>query len=312
MKKLFSRPVLYALAVIMFSCQDEKISDQQVPETVIQKSFDVKPYRLQTENDVLSFESIEYYQSIVDSKDSTQVERLTRSIEDSDFKSFGKLNPKSKLFDNDFMEAILDKNQIVKIGKWFIRINPETGLVFAASSDNPRAYQLVENEDRSNSDVHVFSCSDDVLDQLKDEALARQKSLFCSESGIGSYHYYTNTQSVYSTSWTFNGSVRFSKFGIYYSLYAEAASNTSGLYKIYIELAPVYYHARCGVTNGEYNVSNYQSGSAYYSYHKYQSYQGSKNLNEVYFRGRVKAVYTHTTGVVYTQYTNWVQIRVNY
>ncbi|MBK6951049.1 MAG: hypothetical protein IPH24_03105 [Crocinitomicaceae bacterium] len=300
------------------SCNKEKLETAQtapnlpafvdVPE---QKLTPVETEKISIENGVLVFESIEFYESIVNFEDYSKVAFTVNYLNSLDFNSFGKANPKSELFDDEFMDAIMNADQVVKIGAWFIRINPETETVSALNDLNISEYSSLISEDFSNTTIVNFSTSDDVLEMLKNNDLISTK-LGCGESGINGYDEYFSDEFIYSTSWLFDGALHFNRFGIYYHLFAEAASNVSGVFKIYINLEPVYYHVKCGITNGPYNVYNYQHASAYASYQKYSSYQGSTNLNEVYFRGRIQAVYTHTNGVVYSKYTPWKQIRVNY
>jgi len=99
---------------------------------------------------------------------------------------------------------------------------------------------------------------------------------------------------------------------VYFSLYAEANCNVSGIVEVTSEFSPVYYHVRCGKTIGPYYLTTgYGSFSNYKIYH---SYQGSKNLNEVYFRARFHGRIFLPNGQPspIAKSSNWIQIRVNY
>ena len=69
-----------------------------------------------------------------------------------------------------------------------------------------------------------------------------------------------------------------------------------------LDMEPVYYHVRCDETT-DYN----QYGIGVTNTKYFMSYQGAKNLNELYFRGRLKGT---KNGI--SVYTGWTELRVNY
>ena len=260
----------------------------------------------------MNFRTIGYYESIVDHHDDSKAQGVVEFINNSDFISYDKSNPSTNIFNDEFMGAILNPDRVVKIAEWFIKIDPVSEKVFVISDEIENAYSVLLREDTRDPNLKVLTTSDDVTYLLQHPEDMNVPGIGCGETGIGNYVVTFDDVNIFANEWLFDGELRFAKFGIYYKLYALATSNISGVYKLYIDLEPVYYHVKCGYTTGPYNVYNYQNNSAYAPTQKYTSYQGSKNLNEVYFRGRIHAQYVHTNGVVYNAYTPWKQIQVNY
>ena len=106
---------------------------------------------------------------------------FVNAINASNFSSYGKNFPKREVFDDEFMEAILNKESIVKIGNWFIKIDMKKELVYLTEINNSNAYSnLVNNAD---SEIYSVSIEEDVLDYMRDKTLFNtKKKLFCDES----------------------------------------------------------------------------------------------------------------------------------
>lgn len=189
-----------------------------------QKLTPIETEKISVENGVLAFESIEFYQSIVDFEDYSKVAFTVNYLNSLEsFVSFGESKPESRLFDDEFMDAILNADQVVKIGDWFIRINPETKKVYAGSSTVENAYDLVINEAASNESVLTFATRDNVLESLPNEGMM-QKNGLCGESGVGEREhgdYYGNVGPWNSTNYCF---LRHKKFGIYFKIQTECTS----------------------------------------------------------------------------------------
>lgn len=231
MKKLSKITGSFAIALAIVSCNKEEIAtteqkNQNLPEFVEvteQKLTPIETEKISIENGVLMFESIEFYQSIVDFEDYSKIAFTIKHLNSLEFNSYGKANPESKLFDDEFMNAILNADQVVKIGDWFIRINPETKKVFAASSSIENAYDIVARETESNNAVLTFATRDNVLEALPQEGMM-QKNGLCGESGVGEREhgdYYGNAGPWDPTNYCF---LRHKKFGIYFKIQTECTS----------------------------------------------------------------------------------------
>lgn len=229
MKKII---LALALGLVLVSCNKEKIETGQatlnIPDFVdvpSQKLTPVETEKISIQNGVLTFESIEFYESIVDFEDYSKVAFTVNYINSLEFNSFGKANPESELFGDEFMDAILNADQIVKIGDWFIRINPETKKVYAATSSVENAYELVARETESNSSVLTFATRDNVLELLPREGMTSNKSL-CGDDGVASREdedWYTTGEGG-PTDNSNRCHLKHVKLGIYFNIRTECTS----------------------------------------------------------------------------------------
>jgi len=271
--------------------------------------------QLKINNGVLEFGSIEYYESFLELSENPKPDFLVKHITKLDFQSYSNTQQdrSEDVFEDDFMTSILDKNQIVKIGKWFIRINPETENVYASCGEN--AYELVLREDRTNEKVYTFATSEEVLVYLNDEDLLNERGLFCGEDGVASQAQGTGEHYISNTGHKMGGSVHYVKYGIYFTLKAYAYYLAyDGTYRCYIQLENIWYHVKCGTTVGPYSNPWYHNNPALQNDQKYSSYQGSKALNGFHFKARVRIEIPNMPNGnnPYTVvYTPWARIQAN-
>lgn len=234
-----------AMALVLVNCNKEKnqpnLSKQNGPAfqtSEEQKLTPVETDKITIENGVLSFESVAFYQSIADFEDYSKISFTVNHLNSLTFNSFGKANPTSKLFSDEFIGAILNKDQIVKIGDWLIKINPSTQKVFAISSQVENAYNLVVSEKETNSSMLTFSTTENVL-----EALSGNQTK-CSEDGVGEredYCYYvpgptSNSNRCY---------LRHKKFGIYFKIQTECTSPLLPNQYFWITYSTKQYKKKC-------------------------------------------------------------------
>lgn len=262
--------------------------------------------------DRLVFPSIADYRKVVDQPDTELKSIFLQKVQSLD--AFHSLNSSpgsadglSALIHDDYFKSILNRDLVVQIGANIFKVNPKKKRVFALKASLPDQYNDLLAENEANPNIRVFSTDQNVLDIIENPAVTASVKNLCSESGIGSYDKSTGSIPV-SGGLNMAGKLHFNRFGIYYSLFAEVGTENSSVLQLSIDLEPVQYHARCGITNGPYNIYDYQSNNATWKYQKYQSYQGSKNLNKVYFRGRFRAKINGTM----VKESPWIQIKVNY
>ena len=179
--------------------------------------------KINQNNSVLEFETIEYYEQIVDNKDYNKVDLLTKAINQSTFSSYGKTFPNDLVCDDDFTKALLNKDAIVKIEDWFIKIDMKRNLVYLIKDKNENSYSNLVS---LNSDVYVLSTEDDVLDYLKDESLlnSKKKEWFCGEKGQGNgskekdwTEYCPNYEYKFKSSYWTIGIYKVLKLGFYHN-----------------------------------------------------------------------------------------------
>lgn len=196
MKKLLKISSVVALTLTIASCNKEEVTptnnaNQNLPELIQpneQKLTPIETEKLSIENGVLTFESIEFYKSIVDHEDYSKMAFTINHLNSLDeFKSFGEINSENTLFDSEFINAIVNADMVVKIGEWFIRINPSSEKVYASNMQSENAYNLVVNETAGNESVLTFSINDNVLEILELDGVAQNK-LGCGEDAADTRH----------------------------------------------------------------------------------------------------------------------------
>ena len=218
-----------------------------------------------------------------------------------------------------YFSSILNRDSVVGIENKLFRINPNKNLAFVMEltgkeDEDSILYGELVNENARNPKIKAYSLEEDVLDLVFNqsdsastrnvESASMNKGLFCSQSGIGSKAATTGWLNINSSS-NMIGSVFFNKFGIYFSLYADLQATLS-IYKLGIEVQTVQYKPRCKSQVGPYNSFPVVLSG----YNRFQSYQGSTNLNKMQLRARFH-VYVGTNGTP-VKTTNWIEIKTNY
>lgn len=194
----------------------------------------------------------------------------------------------ASLVRDEYFASILNSDLVVQIGNYIFRINPSTKSVYALSSVDEKEYGDLVAENTRKPHVRKFSTGDNVLELIQAKDNRPNRSLRCKESGIGGRH----------RSEAFGGLMAyadFDRYGIFFSLSASVSPyGSSGFASSYAfdftggisaNQGYVFYHVRCGST-ASYAITT--GGSWKLTHQKYQSYQGSKNLNQVYFIYRIK------------------------
>lgn len=266
----------------------------------------------------LAFKSISDYEKIVNLPSDDIKNKFLKTINSfTDFTAFEKKQNFTKnlnvaneklinLIEDEYFRNILNSDLMVQIGTNIFRINPSTEKVYVLAVENENQYKDLISENITNKNIRTFSTDDDVLELIQNS----NRLKICKESGIGGSYKTTGIINVDPAGVNkMEGKLHFNKFGIYYSLFAEVSTFTSGIVELSIELQPVFYKKKCDSSAGPYNQW-YGKGSKF-KYKKYQSYQGSKNLNKVYFRVKFHGAIDTPTGP-FVRSSNWIEIRVNY
>lgn len=288
----------------MVGCKKENVRENEVQNTP-------NEFGVSTDGKMLIFKTVDDYEKTIDGANANKHEILFQTIEGLQFKNyFSKSETKSNeenAMDN-FLGKLLNPDGVIQIEDHIYKVDLPNEKVYVIEIKNKETdYNDLVAGNSSNKNVSVYSTDDDVLHAVKEGVVEK-----C--GGIGSFDKSTSKISPPPCHdlIPFDCRIRFFKGGIIFNLYAEANAYYAsiGFYNMYLELNPVYYVKRpCGSSNttGPYNVVNYQSSIGASLYQKFQSYQGSRNLNQCQFRARVKVTGNDCSGNPYTVYSPWVQ-----
>lgn len=284
-----SLPLLPAICLMammfLFSCRKQPAG---APPAEVGSELSVK-------NNRLVFSSTASYRGIVDNTPQEYMEAFMVRVKGmTNFTSYHEyLSSKGTAethgiagIGNEFLETILNKDAAVQIGNYIYKIDPGNERVYALKAEHEKEYADLVSGNTANPNVYEFSTSDDVLDLIESGEKKGDQALLCSESGIGGRHI-----SYPIAGGTKNAYADFDRYGIYFSLHATIYPQGSWPSPYVFEFTNgigagyIYYHVRCDNTVS-YAVSS--GGSWTGTTQKYQSYQGSKNLNKVYFYYRVQ------------------------
>lgn len=304
MKKIMLTAIVVS-AIVVTSCKKDRFQPQG------QSPVSANPYNVSVKNNRLVFQSIDDYEKTITNPTPGQRTAFLKTIEN--FDSFTACSEKPYIrgsidaaINDDYFKSILNSDLAVQIGEYIFRVNPLTEKVYALPVANEDQYQDLVNENVGNTNIQVFSTGDDVLELIAAKK-GSSRGIFCKEDGIGGKDRTTDLIDVDNAGKIkMEGKIHFNRFGIYYSLFAEVKTDeiNSGLVELTMDIDPLFYHVRCDET-ANYNVYGHGSESSFF-YKKYQSYQGAKNLNKVYFRARF-----HGKVDMFIKDSDWIEIRVN-
>lgn len=319
MKKIVKKMSVFMFVTTLFtltSCNKEKITKSEVisntseialsnPDKEPIDNNDYSQLKLINNSKTLEFKTIEAYQSFLGGHNEIF---LLEYIDKLPFKSFA-LKEKSKKSDIDnSIKSILDENGIVKIDKWFLKLDFAEEKVLACSSENENAYNLLLIG-KKNEYVYEFTFDDEVLMILQDEDSLKNKSWFhrCQDrrayhqSVTVPYHQIMNHNGVYINAkltseyvgWGISFKLRSSG-----TIYSNSNQLTSKA-QLWFYLSNCSYKVRCN-----YSVSNYtyptlyptggqsESSDGTVIFGVYNFYSGIQQLK--YYDYRVKLRVDHT------------------
>ncbi len=232
MKKIIYSSLFFITAmVLMNSCQNEQVLESENLNDMVQETEEVISSgedfdRISIEKNTLIFETIEYYDYLMNHKNRNISNEVIEYVNNSGFQSFRKLNKGSENFGDEFIESILDGNRIVRIGEWFIKINPMEEKVLVINQDIKNAYELLVREKEGNAMIYTFSTADNVLEYLAHPEEMENKGLFCGDSGVGS----RSSQSYFSDLIVSGNRIilEHRKYGVWFKLQTRMYVETGG------------------------------------------------------------------------------------
>ncbi|MEO0776445.1 MAG: hypothetical protein AAFW73_13795 [Bacteroidota bacterium] len=229
---LVAKEEIYTEEMFLAELPGMEAREQELEMLRQQILSEVTTDQLSINGNLLVFESLEYYQSIVDhGEDMSEAlegdpilveldgvaERVVIDyVEANGFPSYGSIHGESSEFDQEFMDAILNEDRIVQIGSWLIKIDRNDEKVWTVPATNADAYQGLLQE--SGEGVESHSTGDDVLYQLTNDGLARDRGC----GGISSGLYPQENKVFIPLQTTLNTFVTYRRFGIYFDLHAGA------------------------------------------------------------------------------------------
>lgn len=264
----------------------------------------------------LVFPTVQDYRNVVDDPDEDTRQSFLRAAEELGDVQLLVHSHDAALarIEDDYFRSILNTDGIVEIGDHIFKVAPTTGQVLALRAADREQLGALVAGDHSVPGVRVFSTDDDVLDVLEPSRGGMLSPLCfgCSETSIGGSDKSSPVKLIPGSSPSVNmqASVHYNKFGIYFSLFGKLDVGANSNVEIKLDLEPVRYKPRCQSVTGPYNQYNYQSvAGQHWQTQRWQSYQGSRALNEVRIRACGKAYVGGSTTPAAT--TDWVEYRKN-
>jgi len=270
------------------------------------------PIRVSLVGDRLAFATVADYRRVVDQPtEATRAQWARTLAAQRGFVSLAQRQPspgrggagsRAGLVRDEYFAGILNPAGVVQIGEWIIRVDAAAEKVYALAVANAGEYRDLVAGNTRNAHVQQFTTGDDVLELLASRQHGGQKSLFCNQSGIGGRHMSIPVGGM-------NAYADFDRYGIYFTLWASMSPYGSSPFPNTFEFTGgipanqgyVYYHVRCGSTA---SYATATKGAWKLTYQRVQSYQGSTNLNQVYFYYRLKDAQS-------AYLTPWLGFRVN-
>lgn len=292
MKRIFFS--VLALSLVLFSCDKENIEpatqtsevvESQNQEVSEDESLSIESNTLKgvsISKGVITFSSIEDYEAlmVVDESGNNKIQEFVDFVNNSGFQSYGTLNEESE-YDNYFMDALMNKDKIVKIGEWYIYIDMSSETVLALSDSEENAYYSLLNADNRN--IKTFDLGDDVLDHLQNNTSPDDRSC----GGIGSVDEVSSKLYVSSNIW-YRAKVDFNRYGVFFTLgYGYESNDIAALHgnRIPEIKGPEGWWRRkpCN-SSSDYSLTSGVKSS--FSVNAYSDtrwvYQNTRNLNGVY------------------------------
>lgn len=319
MRKIIYVASILALTItVIIGCKKtikQEVDKQKITtQTTTSNQRTLAQLNVTTANNMLVFRNSDDYEIVVTTQEADERLVFLNDVRNMEFLSYAEViqnQPDNDVIKDAFVSQILNQDFIVQIGAFLYKINAVTSKVYVLPVANINRYADLVNENMSNTNIKRYSTADNVIELVENGNMGgRLAGPFCGDTGIGSYHEQTYQVAIIpGGAYPYmNGYIYFNRFGVYFNLYSEVFGDGSNIAKVAIECDPIFYKQKCGsATAGPYTTSV----GLTWNYAKIQSYQGSKNLNKLYFRARFKGQFA-SNNVTYNNTTSWIQVRVNY
>ncbi|MEO0776444.1 MAG: hypothetical protein AAF146_07760 [Bacteroidota bacterium] len=286
---------------------------------------------LSVQNGVLVFESIPYYQSIVDLGDDMTEESpdgdpqqiiadgiaeevIEEYVKTINFDSYGSIHGTASEFQDPFIDAILNEDRIVQIGDWLIKIDYLQETVWTIDANTTDAYESLLNE--SGNGLVTHGIGDDVLYQLEVGNLAEDRGC----GGIGGLNQHSQKYLVNPDILMFSGII-FRRYGIYFRMVTEARFTTpvNNLNNMYFTMqikGPEAWRRRRPCRRSK-HIGTHPAGDKQTITNKNQVirwvfYSSSRNLNGYHLFVRARgAIFDYQSPGLQWAFTNWRGRNIN-
>ncbi len=313
MKRKLSTGVLIAvIGLASSSCKKEK-SQADVP----QNSSAASDLQFKTNGKFLIFETPDAYKKIAESPENEIRTRFVEMVKKMDHISLAEKltqsqNQLESVPNDPYFAQILNEDKAVQIGNYLYHINKENTKVYVLDAHYTSEYKDLVSEQTSNAHIREFSTNDEVL-EIVENGTNLNKTVLCSEDGAGARNETKGFQMANGGFFTMTSS--YIKGGIYFSVNMTAQSNFSlgSRYRMYIEYENLWYHVKCGSTNGP-SSNPWWSASQNGFSQQYVPYSSIHALNGYHIksRARVEDSYFPSGSNPYTIYfTNWARVQIN-
>lgn len=233
MKKTLKQLTFITLALFAFSCANNK------NEVEPASSASVK-------NGRMVFSDVSNYENIV--TNSTSREKVFSNARIEKFTCLASNSADAtvdaSLYDSEFLQQVLNKDGIVQIGTWLIKVDMAKKKCFILDEKFSHEYQDLVSENTSNQHIQVYSTEENVLDLLANnqssELLAlnlasAKTTLLCrdrraNEKQTGGYTYINSERTVQLVS-----VVKYQSSGIYFSLQGKVKAYEYDPFAVYPE-----------------------------------------------------------------------------
>ena len=210
MKTIKTSTIFLFVLFTIAACNKEEIE----PKDVTSKNSTIT-----LDNNRIKFDSYQDYESHIHNYELSEEPQKFIKIFNNTYK-LKKSSAESDLPEalrDEFLESILNENNIVEIGDYLYRINLLTEKVYVMSSDYESDLIDLVSEDITNTNIMEFTTGDDVIDLV--ERLEGATSRGC--GGIGGGVYETDIMTlgqVNGENINLQAGVVFFRAGIYFSL----------------------------------------------------------------------------------------------
>lgn len=328
-KKIFSALIISNFAVAFMNCNkaDKKPSTLEEAKSSVQSYTSASRSGISIINGMLAFSNFNTYEDLVNNPDSAfQADWLAESSTlgfNSLLEHPNTVSGLGEAIRDDYFKSILNEKGCVKISNYYFLINPFDTMAYVLNvgSSDPTTSELqsLYDKDSSLAIITAIKLNNDGISLLKefesDLADATYSGTLknywlnfynnelvnphlqakrCREDGAGART--AGPISYFGQSFVVN----YYNGLIFHSLKAFITSGTPGSFRFDVDIC--FYKLKCGGTVGPYQSMN-NGGSWQPSQQKFQSWQGSTNLNKYRLKARAFAPGQTPTA--------WLEISVN-
>lgn len=320
MKKIILTGVLFlGLFVAFVSCKKEII--KSIPDLKREVSNETnKTESFRSDGIKLIFSSSTEYANYLNDPSDELRGSLLSSIANMNHTTYAENLTSTEgedLIGDDYLNQILNKDQIFQVGDLMYRVNARDEFVYVLSSQYSNEYNDLVAENNSNKHIRKFSTEQDVI-ELAESGDEGVKGIFCGESGVGSRSQTSTHGSAIGSTTGVTSALRHSKYGVYFTIVVESASNSplsQFKFEFPTDLNQRRHKTRCKtVEYVPYSGTNQWQSMTSVSYAKYKIKENISNFSKYHVRAKCNYFQNDLFGgnVTAISSSQWMEIRINY